>query len=120
MSTGVEKLDEQHRALFNKFNELEKNLSSGSWREVGKILDFIQFYTDWHFGLEEQEMEKRHCPAALENQRQHAEFRVKFGKFYSEWQNGSFTYELAQQLNAELENWLIEHVIKVDSHLRFE
>jgi len=121
MSTGVALIDEQHKMLFEKFNELSERISEGgaSSREAaGEILDFLQFYTSWHFGQEENCMNQYKCPVASQNKRAHAEFRKTFGQFYEQWQTGSMTMQLVGATHANLENWLLQHVSRTDSQLR--
>ena len=120
MTTGVDDLDAQHKLLFRKFNELESMLSSNEWYEAESILDFLNFYADLHFEEEEREMEKHRCPVAEKNKAAHNQFRKKFETFHQEWNYGRPTRELAQSVHDELGKWLIEHVMEIDSHLRFE
>jgi hemerythrin len=118
MSTGMEVIDNQHKMLFQKFNEFDQASSERHTREAaGDILDFLQFYIFWHFGEEEKLMEEKQCPAAQENKEAHAEFRKKFDQFYKEWQEGTMTPELANKVYAEMADWLVSHVIKVDAQL---
>jgi len=46
-----------------------------------EILDFLQFYAKWHFGQEEDCMNKYKCPIADQNKKAHAGFLKKFDRF---------------------------------------
>lgn len=119
MRTGVTILDEQHKMLFQKFNEFSEALSEVTARETaGDMLDFLQFYIDWHFGQEERCMHEYKCPIAAKNKQAHAEFVKTFGQFYTQWQEGTMTPELMRQTYTELENWLVHHVLRTDTQLR--
>ena len=107
MSTGIPRIDDQHKTLFQKFNELSEAISSNRSREVaGSVLDFLQFYAKWLFGQEEDCMNKYRCPVADQNQKAHAEFLKKIDRFYTEWQTGNMTSKLAQKTYNELEQTL--------------
>ncbi|CAG0989915.1 Bacteriohemerythrin [Anaerolineales bacterium] len=119
MGTGVAELDAQHKKLFEKFNEFSEAIASKkSMEAAGEILDFLQFYAKWHFGQEEDCMNKYKCPIADQNKKAHAEFIKKFDRFYTEWQIGNMTSKLAEKTYNELEQWLLHHVARTDTQLR--
>ena len=119
MSTGIAMIDEQHKMLFQKFSEFSAAISETTARETaGEILDFLQFYAAWHFAEEEKCMETYQCPAAAANKQAHAEFIKTFGQFYAQWQEGTMTPSLVSQAYTELEKWLVNHVLRVDTQLR--
>jgi hemerythrin len=119
MKTGVSLIDEQHKMLFQKFNDFSEAMSGMTARQTaGELLDFLQFYATWHFGQEETCMHEHKCPVAAENKKAHAEFVKKFDRFYTEWQTGNMTPKLARDTYAELEKWLVKHVAQVDTQLR--
>jgi hemerythrin len=119
MSTGIPMIDAQHKKLFKKFNEFSEAISGKKSKEAaGELLDFLQFYAVWHFGQEENCMNEYKCPVAAENKQAHAEFVRKFSRFYTQWQTGNMTAELASETYMELEKWLVKHVARVDTQLR--
>ena len=120
LTTGIPDLDDHHKEIFNRFNEFYAAMTSGPGakrEEAGKILDFLQFYAQWHFKREEEAMEKYHCPAAEENKRGHAEFLRDFGSFYTKWQTGGMDLNLANDTFAKLMDWIVNHVQGVDTQL---
>ena len=119
MSTGVPLLDEQHKMLFQKFNEFSETILEITSREAAtEMLDFLQFYATWHFGREEKCMAEYKCPVAAKNKRAHAEFLSTFGGFYEQWQLGTMSQELVSKTYRELETWLVDHVSHTDTQLR--
>jgi hemerythrin len=119
MSTGIALIDSQHKMIFQKFNEFSEAISGGASQEAAaEILDFLQFYANWHFGREEKCMAEYHCPAAAQNKQAHAEFLVTFNGFYEQWQNGTMTPALVSKTHQELENWLLNHIGRTDTQLR--
>lgn len=119
LSTGIAIIDEQHKMLFQKFNEFSEVISGMTARETaGEILDFLQFYVTWHFGQEEKCMNEYKCPIAAANKQAHAEFTNTFSQFYTQWQEGTMTPTLVSQTYLELEKWLVNHVLRTDTQLR--
>jgi len=120
MSTGLPQIDAQHKEIIEKYNELSAALAHGSGMErvaAGELLDFLQFYSKWHFEREEQCMEEYQCPVAAANKEAHAEFIALFGSFYERWQESSMDPALVQQTYAELGRWIASHIMSVDSAL---
>jgi hemerythrin-like metal-binding protein len=105
--------------LFKKFNEFSAALSE-PWalQNAGEFLDFLQFYSNWHFGEEENCMDEYKCPAAARNKQAHVEFMITFRQFYEEWQTGNMTPKMMSEIHVKMEKWLIHHVVQVDTHLR--
>lgn len=120
MSTGDSRLDAQHRMLFQKFNEFSEILEQrGEVRETaGEVLDFLQFYSIWHFGQEEECMNLHNCPVAANNKNAHEDFKRIFGEFYTRWQENTMDLDLALATHTKLANWIMAHVISTDTRLK--
>jgi hemerythrin len=120
MSTGVPELDYQHRQIIDRFNEFFACMSLGESErraEAGRILDFLQFYAQWHFRREEAWMEKYRCPAAEKNRNGHAEFLKRFGALYEEWQTRGMDPALVNDTFTVLMEWIMNHIQGVDTQL---
>ena len=120
MSTGVSELDYQHRQIIDRFNDFYACMSLGESErraEAGRILDFLQFYAQWHFQREEAYMDKYQCPAAAENRRAHAEFLTRFGALYEEWQTRGMDPALVNDTFTVLLEWIMNHIQGVDTRL---
>lgn len=122
MATGIYKIDAQHKEIFKKFNEFADVFATAKFNakkmeEAENILDFLQFYADWHFSKEEEYFEQYHCPAAEVNKKAHMQFRRMFGQFYEQWQHQGMNMELAEKTFNELVDWFINHILKVDVQL---
>ena len=119
MRTGLPDLDAQHKMIIKKFNQFSEAVSSLDARKVaGDILDFLQFYAVWHFEREEKYMEQYKCPAAQANKRAHAKFLDQFGQFYEQWQTSNMDLDLVDETYLELEKWIKNHFLGVDTQLR--
>jgi len=122
MTTGDARLDFQHTTIIGKLNELGEALrktdEAGQIQTTGDILDFLEFYADWHFGEEEKIMAYYDCPFAGINKRQHQEFHTRFAEFRARWLNGEIDRSAAFGVYAELARWVADHVLRVDIKLR--
>ena len=119
MATGVAEIDAQHRELILHFNRLVVAIAEGKGREeTGEILDFLQFYAEWHFGREERCMDEYQCPVAATNRQAHGAFLRAFKRLYDLYYQSNVDPRLISDTLKELEIWIVSHIIKVDTHLR--
>jgi hemerythrin len=118
MTTGVPKIDAQHKKLIAKYNEFYAAVTDGSGRIIiSEILDFLQFYATWHFGEEEACMNDYQCPVAQANKQAHAYFVALFGQFYEDWQQSSLDADEVQAACTKLGDWIDNHIRRVDTQL---
>jgi hemerythrin len=118
MSTGVPEIDVQHKELLAKFSELYEALAAGKGREeTGKMLDFLQFYAQWHFEREERCMEQYQCPVAAANKTAHRTFLERFGQLYERYQESDVDPEVVLATFIELQDWIINHILRIDTQL---
>ncbi|MCC7447227.1 MAG: hemerythrin family protein [Anaerolineae bacterium] len=118
MSTGVPEIDAQHKELLDKMNEFADALEHGKGRgETGEMLDFLQFYAQWHFQREEACMDQHQCPVAAFNKQAHRQFTEKFGQLYEQYQHSNVDPRLITNTYAELQNWFVNHIRRVDAQL---
>lgn len=116
--TGVDEIDAQHKKLIDKYNDFLAAIQDDRGREAaGEILDFLQFYVQWHFGEEEQCMAAHNCPVAAVNKRAHARFINMFGQFYADWQAGAMNLDLMAATFVELGAWIENHIRRMDTEL---
>ena len=119
MTTGFSGLDDQHRGLINKFNELvEAETAGADHKTIGEILDFLQDYAERHFSTEEEIMEKYECHMLEDNKRAHNEFRDKFGNIYKQWEGRENSdAKVLHQTIVELARWIVNHILTIDNQL---
>ena len=123
-STGVAKLDEQHKSLFKYSNELEESLNSQgvSKETLQRSLHFLERYVKGHFGQEESCMHQFACPAANINKLAHQKFIEAYITFSDriskDADNDVDSDAPLKELHHFLENWLTEHICKIDTQLK--
>lgn len=124
MSVGEETIDNQHKRLLEKINELVEILSSlevdmGAIRQTGQ---FLFTYIKEHFEYEENYMEKNNYPDLEVHKKMHQDFV----QFYKEFQielrdrmsSDKFSSiditELLEKIKKYLLEWLVQHIKGID------
>lgn len=118
LATGIARIDEEHQKLVAMLNALEEAIQVGRGSKVvATIVADLGLYADRHFSHEETCMEQYRCPTAAENKQAHAHFREMLAKAQTRL-NGGGNALAAQQVHRELCEWVVKHVLRVDSALR--
>jgi hemerythrin len=115
LATGVELVDEQHKMLLEKLNDISYAIENNQGIEIiTKTLDFMIDYTDFHFGTEEKHMELTSYPRMAYHKSTHKEFVVTLKNMTTEFNEDGATQRLAESVNIFLFNWLVKHIKGVD------
>ena len=118
MTTGVVELDAQHKYLIDFFNDLGYSIQKRyDPEDITKALKVMKYYAEWHFHKEEECMLRYHCPVAEVNQKAHMVFIRKFHDFQKEYEASGGSIELATRIYEELSDWIINHIMVVDTKL---
>lgn len=118
-STGIERLDEQHRMLFQMTGDFHLALEEGRGeRTYGLLLGLLSEYSLAHFEFEEKCMERHRCPVAEQNRAAHQGFLRMLGDFRLRHESRGYRVEDAHELIDALERWLEGHICRIDSRLR--
>lgn len=119
MSTGVTEVDDQHKELIGKLNELFDRMAKGEGKDALKgLLTFLSQYAAWHFGREENCMEAHRCPASAANKAAHAEFIRVFGGLKARIEAEGPTTKLVLETQQQLSSWLTNHIVRIDTKLK--
>ena len=115
LATGIELIDEQHKQLIEHLNNLSKAVAAQQGpAEVSSTLSFLIDYTDFHFSMEERNMEAHHYPAFETHKALHDEFKAILDKMEVEFRDDGPTPILAESIDTLLVNWLMKHIQVVD------
>ena len=118
MTTGVPQVDNEHKELFRQVASLNQAMREGKGRhEIGKILDFVGNYIVSHFAHEEKFMEDYRCPIAAANKAAHNQFIDKFKELQNRFESVGATSVLTLEINDTLRNWLVQHILQIDTQL---
>jgi hemerythrin len=119
MSTGVAEVDEQHKELIRMLNSLSDALRSGKAKdEIENILVFAGEYAQKHFKCEERYFARYDCPACPQNKAEHEKFIARFTELMQDFQAQGGSFALVMKIYNELSNWLVNHILGVDTKLR--
>lgn len=118
--TGSPLVDTQHQMLIEKVNEFGRLLNGPppSKAAVDQLLDFLGSYVQFHFTYEERCMDHHQCPAREQNQQAHAEFLAFFQAFRERYLAEGPKPALLQDLHKKAGDWIVNHILSVDTHLR--
>ncbi len=116
---GVEGLDFEHKDLFNRLNELHKELARHDDKaKIDDCLGEIYARVLAHFALEEKFMREAKSPNYAEHKSEHDEFLEVLVDIIEEFHNcsglGSDTV-----LEDQLRHWIIDHIQTRDQELSF-
>ena len=115
LAVGVELIDDQHKQLLEKLNDISKAIEADRGVEkIGNTLDFMLEYTDFHFSTEEKLMEELDYPDMKSHKALHREFVTTLKDMIKDFLEDGPTRELATATNTLLLNWLIKHIKEID------
>jgi len=119
MATGFESIDEQHRELIDRINELHDACVAGTAREeLLKMLAFLGNYADSHFKHEEGLMDKHRCPVSRQNKAAHSQFLAAYQEIVEMVKRDGATTGAVLKLREMLGNWLRKHICTMDTNMR--
>ena len=115
---GNEKVDTQHRRLFELVNDLVESCTKGHDPEsVKKTLDFLVDYAVQHFYDEELLQVESGFPEFEAHRQMHEDFKVTVGELVQKFVNGGSSAELSSDVNRVVVKWLISHILREDKKI---
>lgn len=116
IETGDARIDEQHRALIQAFNDLVAAVEGKrGWEAADKTLRFLVGYTVRHFQMEEQLMEEAQYPGLPQHRKLHHDLVMKVSALMQA--HAARSANLSPELMDFLEGWLVEHIQGEDVRL---
>lgn len=113
LKTNVKECDEQHKKLIALVNELHDGMKAGKGKDViGKVLNELLNYTNYHFKTEEAYMQKYNFPEFLKHKREHEDLTRQAKELKERFDRG----EVAITVNVMnfLKEWLQSHILSTD------
>ncbi len=115
METGIGVVDEQHRELFRRIDQLLDAMRSGKGRQVvGELLNFLGRYADEHFRTEEGIWSRAGLPDLDQHLRAHEGFRRDFAELAAAYERDPSKLSLTIEVQRRVMEWLREHILRVD------
>jgi hemerythrin len=115
LAVGIDLIDEQHKMLFQRANDVSQSLDSGQGlTQIIKTLDFLIDYTLFHFSTEENHMKANRYTGFEAHQASHRELINTLNDLERDFKEEGATNQLAEALNSFLNNWLVKHIKGID------
>lgn len=119
---GVERIDTQHKELFQRVEAFMQTLRSAvSWEDkvqkVNETLEFMKGYVVEHFADEEAYMQRIGYPDFPDHQKLHTGMVSYVLQISEEYEQSGFDELLMQQFAGKLLAWLIHHVAAADQQV---
>lgn len=109
----IEKIDNQHKKLFQILNDLHAAVSSGQGQyTLTAILDELIEYTVYHFSTEEECFQKCDYPLFAEHKKEHDDLTRQAVELQQQLSEGSAT--ISFEILDFLHDWLTDHTTGVD------
>lgn len=112
LRTGNAMIDEQHRELIEKINQLVQSCEQGREKvKAIKMLHYLADYTDFHFQEEENLQERAGYPGLDEHRQKHEEFRKAVGELFEmlEEEEGP-SDRFVEAVHRNVTEWLYGHI----------
>ncbi len=119
LSTGIERLDNEHKELFQHISALRAATRAGNAREaLHNTLRFLEGYVKEHFDAEVEYMRRFEYPGILQHEAEHDQFIASLAEFKKELaeldSRGEITSFLGIEIERKLTAWLADHVGSTD------
>ncbi|MCK5814151.1 MAG: hemerythrin family protein [Cocleimonas sp.] len=115
ISTGDPAIDVQHKQFFFVLHDFAETLEQGRGaQELKKMLVFLKYYGEWHFGKEEQSLACFNCPMACDNNHAHEQFIETINTLLEQIRYSGTSEFLAHDAYEKLSSWLVNHIMKID------
>lgn len=115
LAVGVDKIDQQHRMLFQKVNELIEACNQGKGKDaVTELLGFLSDYVIFHFRDEEKLMQEHKYPDYVQHKALHDGFIKGLDELNDQLEREGPGLALVLKTNRVVVDWLINHISKKD------
>ena len=118
LSTGIENIDNQHKELFDRINQLLLAMKEGKARdEIMQTLNFLEEYVIKHFTEEEMIQKKNDYPKYNIQHEQHEQFKNELKKLRETFASKGTSSLLVLNVQKEMSTWWRNHITELDKDL---
>ncbi len=114
LATGMKRVDEQHKAIFEKTGEIFGLDVSTDERVINKAFGFLMNYAVNHFNEEEQAMVQYGYEDFEEHKEEHAYFIEELFKISNEVKKAGISEDALDSLKVLVIEWLGNHITESD------
>lgn len=122
LATGNAIIDEQHKILFDRINDLLDACARGKGRsEIASAVAFLADYTREHFDDEEGLQQQYNYPDRVNHKKYHEGFKKIVREIGMQLEKEGPTVALVAKVNSSIGDWLVNHIeredVKVAAHI---
>jgi hemerythrin len=111
LAEGVSSIDQQHKTLFDKANQLFEAGKNNRTKEfIAEMLDFLDDYTKQHFHSEEVYMKSISYPGYDDQKKMHTDFIASLAKLKKDYQESGSNILVILNANQMVVDWLLKHI----------
>lgn len=118
LSVGIDKIDNQHKELFDRMNKLILAMREGKGK--GEVMDTLKFLEDYvvkHFSEEEELQKKNNYPKYETQHKEHEEFKMSLMDFKNMIEKEGISSAVAIRLQTKMSFWWRKHIKDLDMDL---
>lgn len=123
LTTGIADIDDQHREFLGHLKSLRDALSYGigGRDRLMRTFRYLDEFVTYHFQTEEKYMRLHNYPGILLHEKEHASFSRRYEQLKKKTLDlearSEITSFIAIEVQHDLEDWLTDHILKVDRKL---
>lgn len=115
LAIGVTEIDNQHKELLSRFDQLLKACENGKGMdELKELIVFLDEYVVRHFSDEEAIQRLRSYPGYEDHRKEHLNFIERIKHLKEEMEREGVAVHHVMEANNMLLKWLIHHISTVD------
>jgi len=115
LSTGIKEIDDQHKELIARINQLLDACTGKQDKEaVAGYLSFLREYVAYHFAAEERDMTQYKYPGLIAHEAEHEHFKQRVNQLYDSFRTHGATDQILVAAIRSSGEWLVDHIHKTD------
>lgn len=113
---GIDIIDEQHKRLFEYFDEIEHCIKINDNSNIQAICSGLVDYAISHNTFEETLMKQAGYPMLEAHQQVHEAFKNRAYGYLEKINQGADPMKVARDIRTDIGLWLINHIKREDKH----
>ena len=111
LATGIDEIDEQHKSLIKKMNELSEAVGEEGDKQMAvEIIEFMEDYSQTHFETEEKYMKKYDFNRLSIQREAHEKFSKNVESVKTRLEDEGLSDDIVNDINEYLINWFTNHI----------
>lgn len=115
-ATGIDIIDQQHKRLFEYFEQIEHCIASQQTAQVEQVCRGLIDYAISHNTFEESLMKQAGYPMLDAHHQVHEAFKKRVGGYLTRLDEGADTMRIAREVRTDIGLWLMNHILREDQH----